>query len=206
MSKVLFFDTETTGTDPKRHDVIQVAGIVEIDGKVREEFCFNVQPFNYGNISQEALDINGKTIKELRTFPAPQDVYVKIMKIFSRHIDKYDPRDKFIPAGQNVAFDIEFMRQFFFKNLDKYFGFWMTNRTVDLRHIVAFLEYCGLIDLPNHKLKTIADYYRIEGKFHDALGDVAVTRKVILRIKDQLMGGQSENKKEQTIPSVNTGI
>jgi DNA polymerase-3 subunit epsilon len=193
MSKVLFFDCETTGTDPKRHDIIQVAGIIEIDGEVREEFCFNVQPFNYGSISPEALKVNGKTIEELRTFPQPNEVYGNIVRLFKKYIDKFDKTDKFIPAGQNVAFDIEFLRQFFFRNLDKFFGSFMTNRTVDLRHIIAFLEYAGKINLENHKLKTIAEYFGVTGNFHDALEDIKITRSIIHKTKKYLKGGQSEN-------------
>ena len=44
MNKIFYFDTETTGLDPKRHDIIQLAYIVEINGEVKEEGEFKLQP------------------------------------------------------------------------------------------------------------------------------------------------------------------
>ena len=32
MRKVLWLDIETTGLDPERHGIVQIAGIIEIDG------------------------------------------------------------------------------------------------------------------------------------------------------------------------------
>jgi DNA polymerase III epsilon subunit-like protein len=37
LKKTLYIDTETTGTDPAKHGLIQLACIAEIDGEVAEE-------------------------------------------------------------------------------------------------------------------------------------------------------------------------
>ena len=41
MSKIAWIDTETTGLNPKEHALIQLSGIIEIDGCVKES---NHQP------------------------------------------------------------------------------------------------------------------------------------------------------------------
>lgn len=42
--KVLFFDLETTGTLVNRHGIHQISGAIVVDGEVKEEFDFKVQP------------------------------------------------------------------------------------------------------------------------------------------------------------------
>lgn len=51
MSKIIYLDTETTGLDKEKNDVIQVAGIIEIDGKEVERFNIFCQPFSFENVS-----------------------------------------------------------------------------------------------------------------------------------------------------------
>ena len=60
MIKLLWFDTETTGTYPVMHDIIHIAGKVIIGKEVKDEFEFFCQPFNYKYINAEALEVNGR--------------------------------------------------------------------------------------------------------------------------------------------------
>ena len=69
--------------------------IIVINGEVKEEREFKCQPFSYENISQEALDIHGMTVEQIRTFPQPKEIYLEIVKIFSTYVDKFDKNDKF---------------------------------------------------------------------------------------------------------------
>jgi len=39
--KLLFLDVETTGVDNSKNGIIQLSGIIEIDGVIKEEFNFN---------------------------------------------------------------------------------------------------------------------------------------------------------------------
>jgi len=180
--KVLYFDTETTGLDPIKNDIIQIAGIIEIDGEINTEFCVNCQPFNYNNITQEALDTNGYTIEQIRIFDNPAKVYRILIAIFEKYIDRYDKDDKFYPAGQNVRFDVDFLRQFFIKNGDKYFGSWFNYHAIDLMALTAVLKYTGYIDVENLKLESIAKYFDFEFKSHNALEDIKTTRQILKKI------------------------
>lgn len=183
--KVLYFDVETTGLDPVKNDVIQIAGIIEIGNEVKMDFCMNCQPFSYDNITQEALDINGYTIEQIKTFDSPGAVYRKLIGIFEKYIDRFDKSDKFYPAGQNVRFDVDFLKQFFIKNDDKYYGSWLNYHYVDLLYLAAVLKYAGKIDVENLKLETIAEYFGFKFKAHDALADITTTRLIL----KQIIGG-----------------
>ena len=180
--KVCYFDTETTGLDSIKNDIIQIAGIIEIDKKVEHEFVFTCQPFSYENISQEALDVHGMSVDDIKEFDKPQVVYKNLINLFSQYINRYDRNDKFYPAGQNVRFDIDFLRQFFIKNRDKYYGSWFNYHAIDLISLSAILEYTGSISVNNLKLETIAEYFGYEFKAHDALEDIKMTRKLIREI------------------------
>lgn len=182
MRKVLWFDVETTGTDPKIHDIIQLAFIIEIDGKVKAKHDFNVQPFDYNNIEQEALDINKITIKEIKTFQKPLDLYIELKKIFSEYIDRYDKGDKFYPAGYNVGFDLEFLAQFFIKNEDSFFGSWVNWRRLDPLSLLYILDFKGIISLENYKLETACNYFGIKIKAHNAMADIIATKELFQKL------------------------
>ena len=181
--KILYLDTETTGLDPIKNDVIQIGAIVEINGVVKEEINLRCQPFDYSTIQQQALDTNKITIEQLKTFPTPQSAYKLLIKILNKHINKFDKEDKFIPVGQNINFDLGFMRQFFLKNNDKYFGSYVDRHYIDLMAIAGFFTLTGHINPPNLKLGTIAQILGIEFDAHDAFEDIVATRQCLLAFR-----------------------
>lgn len=185
--KVFYFDVETTGVVPRKHDIIQIAGIVEIDGVEKETFNITMQPFDYEAISPSALKVNKTTVKKLRKYQTPQDAYKELMALLGRHVDKFDKRDKFYLAGYNVGFDIDFLKAFFTKNEDKYYGSWFNYRKIDPIYLLPVMHYRKLLpDLPTHKLSDVCDYFKIELDAHDALSDIVATKE-LLRLLMELM-------------------
>lgn len=179
MKKIFYFDTETTGLDPVTNEIIQIAGIIVINGKVEEEFEYFVAPTDYDNISQGALDIHGYQIDQLKNFPPASEVYSKLINILSNHIDKYNRDDKFTPAGYNANFDIGFLQNFFKRQNDKFYGSWFNHRTLDPLPVLRFLSFCNQLPVADHKLGTICQYFNIELDAHDALSDIRATRKLL---------------------------
>lgn len=170
--KVLYFDTETTG-------------IVEIDGKIKEEFNLFSQPFSYENISPEALGIHGISIDTIKQFPKPETLRRRLISILSKYVDKYDRNDKFYPAGQNVQFDLKFLEENFKKNNDVYFGSWFWRYLLDLYSLSTILRYKGFLNTENLKLETLAEYFNVELKAHNAVSDIKCTRMIIRLILDR---------------------
>jgi len=182
MSKVFYFDTETTGLDSHQNDIIQLAYLVEIDGEVKEKGNLFMQPFRYDTISQEALAINKRTIEEIKKFPEPRVIYVQIKSLLSKYVDRYNKSDKFIPAGYNVRFDIDFLQQFFIKNGDKYFGAFFDYHFIDPMPIINCLNYKGSMKLQNAKLITACEFLGIKIEAHDALSDIEATRECLKKL------------------------
>jgi DNA polymerase-3 subunit epsilon len=139
--KVLYFDVETSGLDPIKNDIFTIGGIIEINGEVKEEFYFEIQPFSYENISQQALDVNGLKIDDIKKYMTPQEGYKKIISIFSKYINKYNKSDKFTCIGHNVKFDIDFLTQFFLKNNDTYLGSFIDYHFLDTMVILNTMLY-----------------------------------------------------------------
>lgn len=182
--KIMWLDTETTGLNKEKCDIIQLAGIIIIDGEEKERFNFHIQPVNYENIESEALMKTNITIEKLKTFELPQEVFQKFKNMLAKYIDKYNKDDKFYLAGHNVQFDLEFLKSFFNKQEDTFFGSWFYYHTIDLMAFANILHTAGLIYFPNKKLETIAQTLKIPvgGELHDAMIDIDITRRCFCRL------------------------
>lgn len=180
--KCIWLDTETTGLDPIKNGIIQLSGLIEIDGEIKESFDYDIKPFPEDEINEESLSINGKTKEQILNDPAflsPYKVYEDFKGILGKYVDKYNKNDKFTPMGQNVQFDLNFLRNFFIKNNDKYFGSFIAWQEVDLLAFARLLRYTGKISVDNCKLETLAKYIGKEYKAHDALEDIRMTREIL---------------------------
>ena len=181
--KKLFVDIESTGLSPKEHDIIQLAYIIEIDDAIKEEGEFLIRPLRFDNISPKALEINGRTIEELKTFPEAKIVYPKIVSLLDKYVDKYNKKDKFRPAGQNVRFDLDFLNEFFIKNSNRYFYSYIDkSQTIDSLPMSRKLTKEGYLDVENHKLGTLCKHFGIFLEAHDALNDIKATRTLIMKL------------------------
>lgn len=180
MSKICWMDVETTGLDAVKQDIIQLAMIIEIDGEERERKQFTMQPFSYNNIQEQALRIHGIGVDTLRTFKKPTDVFTEIEEFLNAFINKYDAADKFIPAGYNVKFDMDFMKQFWIKSGSPFFGSYFHYNTIDpLNTLRSFVKHTS------YKLVDMCKYYNIpHDNAHDAMSDISATKMLHELISD----------------------
>ena len=178
--KKCFIDVETTGLDPEKHGVIQVAGIIEASGR-EQTFSFNIKPFRSDLINREALDVNKLTVTDLEKFEEPMKVYKELGNLFMTYVDRYSKKDKMFFIGYNASFDYNFMRAFWKKAGDVYFGsfFWFPYidvMTLAMKHIMKTRH-----EMPDFKLATVARKFGIEvdeNRQHEALYDVSITKKL----------------------------
>lgn len=184
--KQLFFDSETTGLDPIKNDILTLGGIIEINGEVKEEFYIEMQPFSYENISQYALDVNGLKIEDIKKYQTPQEAYKKLIAIFSKYINKFNKNDKFMAIGHNVKFDIDFLTQFFLKNNDKYLGSYIDYHFMDTMVLLNTMMYKKAIQLENCKLVTASKHFGIELDAHNAMNDIRATRTLFKMLMDKI--------------------
>ena len=182
--KILWVDTETTGTDPGKNGIIQLAGVLEINGHETTSFDFKIRPFADDVIEDTALTVNGFTREELAGFIPPHDAHNYFVQILSAHVDRYDKRDKCFFAGYNGIFDLNFLHAFFKKCGDPYFGSYVWWPSIDVSVMAGHALMSVRHELPNFRLETVASHFGIQpqGEAHDAMTDIRMTMEIYRRL------------------------
>lgn len=176
----IWLDCETSGLDPVRNDVVQLAAIAQINGvlhkKVFSEYC---QPFDYSTVDQQALDVSHLTVSQLKTFQTPQ----LLVKNFVEFLESFNV--KFTIAGYNSAFDKSFISSLFLKcNREKDFVRLFNS---DLRDTFKRAKIAKeKLGTQNLKLATLAAHFNIEINAHEALSDITATIEVDKKIAELL--------------------
>lgn len=185
-TKIIWIDTETTGLNENKHSLIQIACLIEIDGQIIDKLDLKIRPFKGALISKESMEKNNITIEKLKSkeyLPYPK-AFEKFIKFLEPHCNRYDREDKMVIAGKNVKFDIRFLREFFIKNDDSYFGSWFLYPSINIENYIAELCAFDGLRLINYKLETLCKFFDIKlDNAHDALCDIESTRNLYWRLK-----------------------
>lgn len=201
MKKILWIDTETSGLDPNRNGMIQLAMLMDIDGEVVDDLQIDIKPFpddvfqdkdgNQGTtIAKDMLKIisdfetpTGIKITDIANYQGSESAIQKINAFLQKHISKFDKSDKAYIGGYNVGFDIAFLSKFYEKCGDKYLGSYINWKQIDVRSVLYLLDYKGTIKpFENYKLATICQYYGIELEAHNPMSDIKATREIFYLI------------------------
>lgn len=189
--KYLWLDTETTGLDPEKNGLIEIAGLVEINGKVEEDFVINSRMFEGDVIAPAAAALQGLTVDEfarqIDNYHPPKIAFDLLKSWLMSWVDRYEPDDKFTVAGYNPQFDVSFVERFFRKMGDPYCFSYIRRATVDVLSVARFLSWVGVLDVKDHKLETVCSAYGIMFKAHTALDDIIATRQLALAVREQIV-------------------
>jgi len=167
----LYVDCETTGLDCGVHALVQVAGVIEVCGKVEKRFNVLLRPESGQMANKKALDVQGRTLEQIRAFPSAQDGYLELIGIFDGFIDRYKKDDKFLWIGQNPRFDYGFLDAFFNRFKNPYLYAYVDYHLIDIGAVAQALVDAGRIKLVNLKLATIAEAFLVPLVAHDAVQD-----------------------------------
>jgi DNA polymerase-3 subunit alpha len=176
----LWLDGETTGLDPLKNDIIQLACIPVLNG-VEQNVTFNqyCQAINYSEIDPGALAVNGLTVDFIRR-QQTAEAMVNNLVVFARNFGV-----RFTIAGYNVGFDKDFLAALF-KKVGREHDFFEIF-TGDLRDTMKRAKKLKpQLPTPNIKLATLADHFGIPINAHDALSDISATIQVDAKLSDML--------------------
>lgn len=182
MNKIIFIDTETGGVNPEKAALIQLSGIIRIDKKDVEKFNFYIKPFENSEVTEKALEVQGRTLEELKTdkYVEEKKVYKQFINFLDKYIDKYDRTDKFIVAGYNVRFDVDILKAFFQRHGNNFLFSYLDSSMLDPLYSIRLLQIAEILPvLENNKLETWCKHFGIELKAHDSLEDIEATKKLI---------------------------
>ncbi len=197
MHKLCFIDVETTGLDPKKNGIIQIAGEIVFGLNavytVIETFNFTLQPFVFDEINAKALEVNGKTEEQIFSYKEPKEILTSLIAILNRHVDKYNPNDRYFFTGYKADFDYDFMKEWFVKNQNRDFMKYFYFPALDVLQLALFNLKSERASMPNFKLGTVAKHLNIsaEGNLHDAKTDVLLTKGIFMHY-NQVRGEQNE--------------
>lgn len=191
--RIVVFDFETTGryvwkfergegTEP-----IQIGAVAVHPRslKILDEFCELMRPLREDLIDQEALNVNHKTIEELRNARSPDAVWADFVSWVNKHNVTSTGFGRPIPCGYNIrGFDMRIVQRLctLYGPTDKNSGeqaIFSSFNMIDLADdIFRFWENSG--ELPNQKLDTVRQHVGIstENK-HDALLDCRDTALIL---------------------------
>jgi DNA polymerase-3 subunit epsilon len=195
--KLLFIDVETTGVNPERNGLVQISGCVQIGDEVKESFDIFVRPYPQDEIELAALEVTGMNRRQFllpdhpdhlavpgQNFEDPQEVFARMAAMLGQYVSKFDKSDKFQFVGYNAhSFDMPFMRRFWEKNGDRFFGSWFWYPCLDVMLVWAQILQPVRAELSNFKLATVARYCGIkvdDSRLHDSQYDIELTRELWL--------------------------
>lgn len=180
MANYLYLDVETTGLNPQRHDVVQIACIPVIKGKRCDPFNQYCQPLNYDSVEQDAVKVHGITIDRMRSFQTSE----RCLDRFIDYIDSFKVQFKI--SGYNINFDRSFVGAWFNKHgrSDDYRRLFHT----DVHDVMRRAKAVKTLNKPkSFKLVDVCALFNIDiSNAHDALCDIRATIDVDEKIAVEL--------------------
>lgn len=183
MSKLMVVDTETGGLDSNKHSILSFGAVVLDDSVVVDSMHIFIKEPRI-TADPEALLINKIDLKWLRKNGLdPYSAAIEIIKFAGRHFGTRQA----ILAGQNIAFDVGFMKRLFKLAFHQDWHIvWekqFNHRTHDTMHVLRFLGDAGALPFTSGGLDDAVRFLNIntsEYTPHNALDDATVTAKVLV--------------------------
>jgi len=192
---ILFFDLETTGTNPELHGIHQVSGAFVVDGQIAETFNYHVKPREGCQCDPYAMQMAGKTYEEMMA----SDEYRPMKEVFDELLEKIirydggilkdnhpDYNRRIFAGGYNIhKFDMEFLRRWFTDNGAPYgIGYYIAEAIdVMLLAVPALMRWRS--KMPGFTQEEIAWALGVKidsEKLHDADYDITVCVEIYRRL------------------------
>lgn len=164
-NKILTFDVETTGLSSQQDEIIQIAAIIGGKDGVQKTLDLKIKPTRSVGASQY---VHGFTDEYLTEHGISSELAVQQFDEFikSNQISVF--------CGHNVGFDIGMCNALFSK-----YGKTFAPATRLTFDTCAMAQMC-VSGVPNHKLSTMADYFKISATpNHNAYYDILATFQVL---------------------------
>lgn len=179
----ILIDTETTGFDEKKHQILEVGILVIKDLKVIDEFEVKIKHRDY-TITAKAMEANKINIPEHEKEALfEKEAAEKMLEFLNKH--KSEDDEGYIVIGQNVQFDIKFLEEMFLRTYKiKEYRQVISYRSLDIMQLAMIKNIEGKISLEKQDLDSILKELDIEipQNRHRALTDCYLEFKSMLAL------------------------
>ena len=179
MSNILFIDVETTGLDPFRHSLTEIAAEYHENGKCVKKFHKKIKMSAQSQsfVDLAALKATNTSLKATLTEGEPEDSVTMEFVDFLLGLNQ----KKIVVGGHNVHFDLYFLKVLLQRfRVDGITGM-LSAKVADTGTLSNALKTTGKIPDTVCNLETLSTHLGIttdaEDKFHTAPTDVKVTAK-----------------------------
>ncbi len=188
-------DTETTGMDPEKHDVVEISAcriILDNSSVVkRDQKTWLLKALNPRTIEDEALRINGHKREDIthlskfgrENYKEPSDIVSEIeLWIMDDCVSSIDR----VFVGQNPKFDIDMLKALWKKvGSGETFPFMLENdnRVIDTKQIATLWDICTGKRRRYYNLSSLVKSFGVKkGKAHKAEEDVRMTVDLLIKL------------------------
>ena len=186
---ITYIDVETTGLDPKKNSIFQLAGKIVKDG-IEESFNYRMRPYRNELIEEGAKEKTGITDQELASYPDQREAFNSFLSILDKNINVNKFQDRAFFVGYNSSFDMDFIRSWFLFNNNTNFSNYFFYPSLDVMYLAAFALIGERPWMRNFKLTTV--YKKLTGKeledAHNAESDINATVEILNIITKKLKG------------------
>lgn len=179
--RLAFIDTETTGLEPEKHELIEI-GLVLVEqslppGKkitlnILEEFEIKIKPLHLELADPISMGINHYTEEG---WDSGVDLKTAMEKLAEKTVNS-------IMVGHNVAHDFAFLKHAFFATKVENRMHYHKLDTIS----IAFAKLYGETELEKFSLRALCEYLNVENKnSHTALSDARATLEVFRKLMDR---------------------
>jgi DNA polymerase III alpha subunit (gram-positive type) len=179
-------DTETTGLDFIKNDVIELS-LYRLSDNSQKTWC--IKPLNFSNIEADALRINGHKLEDIthktkygkETYLDASEVIIEIENWL---MEDNVPVNNRVLVGQNISFDKNMLEQLWSK-CESRDSFPFGRKSIDTIQIEFFLDFCKGNMSESYSLNNLTKKYGIKNeKAHTAAADVKATKELFDRQVD----------------------
>lgn len=164
ITEYIALDLETTGLDPKKNKIIEIAAVHVKDGAVTERYQTLLNPG--WRLPEQITELTGITDEELLDAPVIGEKLDEFLEFI---------QDRVI-VGHSVLFDYSFLKRAAVNQ-----GLVFEASAIDTLKIAR--KY--LADLPSRNLHELCVHYGIEHHAHRALADAEATHELLVRLWEQ---------------------
>ena len=183
----VFIDTETGGLTTDYSLLTVAAAITDAEFNLVDKLCFGLRPVSHYVTHPEAMRVNNICLADHAQTALYTDTAREQFRAFLTSGSAHAPKRRLIPAGHNVAFDLNFVWAHLLPESDwkQVCGY----PSYDTAVIARFLASEGLIPSNAFSLSAMRTLFGIEtGSAHNAENDVLATIEVAKHFRAILKG------------------